>query len=121
MLDHVSLSVADAARSKAFFSKALQPLGYAVIAEYEGGFGIAAEGGSSIWVSQGEPQRPIAHLAFRAQDRRQVAAFHAAALAAGGRDNGGPGLRENYSPTYYGAFALDPDGNNIEAVTHSPK
>jgi catechol 2,3-dioxygenase-like lactoylglutathione lyase family enzyme len=120
MLDHVSLSVSDAARSQAFFSKALAPLGYKVIAQFDGGFGIGAEGGSAIWAAAGAPQKPIAHLAFRAQDRKQVEAFYRAALAAGGRDNGKPGLRENYSPTYYAAFVLDPDGNNIEAVCHAP-
>ena len=119
MLDHVSLSVADDQRSKKFFARALAPLGYAIIAEYEGGFGIGAEGGSAVWVAQGKPQQPIAHLAFRTANRRQVAQFHEAALAAGGRDNGAPGPRTNYSPTYYAAFVLDPDGNNIEAVCHS--
>ena len=100
MLDHVSLSVADDKRSKTFFARALAPLGYAIIAEYEGGFGIGAEGGSAVWVAQGKPQQPIAHLAFRTANRRQVAQFHEAALAAGGRDNGAPGPRTNYSPTY---------------------
>jgi catechol 2,3-dioxygenase-like lactoylglutathione lyase family enzyme len=119
MLDHVSLSVADDSRSKAFYAKALAPLGYSIIAEYEGGFGVGAESGSAVWVAKGQPQKPIAHLAFRAGDRKQVAAFHKAALAAGGRDNGAPGLRENYSPTYYAAFVIDPDGNNVEAVCHS--
>src|SRR5678815_5833613 len=91
MLDHLSLSVADDKRSKTFFARALAPLGYAIIAEYEGGFGIGAEGGSAVWVAQGKPQQPIAHLAFRTANRRQVAQFHEAALAAGGRDNGAPG------------------------------
>jgi catechol 2,3-dioxygenase-like lactoylglutathione lyase family enzyme len=119
MLDHVSLSVTDPTRSQAFYTHALAPLGYRVIAQYDGGFGIGLEGGSSVWVSAGSAQKPIAHLAFRAQDRKQVEAFYRAALAAGGRDNGKPGLRENYSPTYYAAFVLDPDGNNIEAVCHA--
>ena len=119
MLDHVSLSVTDAVRSQAFYAKALAPLGYKVISQYEGGFGIGAEGGSAVWVAAGPPQKPIAHLAFRAQDRNQVAAFHRAAVAAGGVDNGKPGMRENYSPTYYAAFVLDPDGNNVEAVCHA--
>jgi len=121
MLDHVSLSVTDTARSQAFYAKALGPLGYKLVSEYEGGFGIGQEGGSTIWVAQGPAQKPIAHLAFRAEDRRQVDAFHKAALAAGAKDNGKPGLRENYSPTYYAAFVLDPDGNNVEAVCHSAK
>lgn len=119
MLDHISLSVSDAARSKAFYAKALASLGYKIISEYDGGFGIGVEGGSTIWANQGPPQQPIAHLAFRAVNRKQAQEFHRAALAAGGKDNGQPGLRENYSPTYYAAFVLDPDGNNIEAVCHA--
>jgi catechol 2,3-dioxygenase-like lactoylglutathione lyase family enzyme len=120
MLDHVSLSVTDPVRSQSFYAKALAPLGYKVISQFDGGFGIGAEGGSAIWAASGPAQKPIAHLAFRAADRKQVDAFYRAALAAGGRDNGKPGLRENYSPTYYAAFVLDPDGNNIEAVCHTP-
>jgi catechol 2,3-dioxygenase-like lactoylglutathione lyase family enzyme len=120
MLDHVSLSVTDPARSQTFYAKALTPLGYKLISQYDGGFGIGAEGGSSVWVSAGPAQKPIAHLAFRARDRKQVEQFYRAALEAGGRDNGKPGLRENYSPTYYAAFVLDPDGNNVEAVCHAP-
>ena len=121
MLDHISLSVADATRSQAFYAKALAPLGYKLVSEYEGGFGIGSESGSTIWAAAGPAQKPIAHLAFRATDRKQVDAFHKAALAAGGKDNGKPGLRENYSPTYYAAFVLDPDGNNVEAVYHGAK
>lgn len=121
MLDHVSLSVTDTKKAQAFYAKALAPLGYKLVSEYEGGFGIGQEGGSTIWAAQGPAQRPFAHLAFRAKDRKQVDAFYKAALAAGGKDNGLPGLRENYSPTYYAAFVIDPDGNNIEAVCHSAK
>src|SRR5512134_4034596 len=88
MLDHVSLSVTDPARSQAFYTQALAPLGYKVISQYEGGFGIGAEGGSALWVSAGPAQKPIAHLAFRARDRKQVETFYRAAMAAGGRDNG---------------------------------
>jgi catechol 2,3-dioxygenase-like lactoylglutathione lyase family enzyme len=119
MLDHVSLSVSDDNRAKAFYARALAPLGYKVISEYEGGFGVGADNGSAIWVAKGRPQQPIAHLAFRAASRQQVTEFHKAALAAGGRDNGKPGPRESYSPTYFAAFVLDPDGNNVEAVCHS--
>jgi catechol 2,3-dioxygenase-like lactoylglutathione lyase family enzyme len=121
MLDHISLSVTDCAKSQTFYAKALAPLGYKVISEYPGGFGIGADGGSTLWAAAGAAQQPIAHLAFRAQDRKQVEAFHRAALAAGGKDNGKPGVRENYAPTYYAAFVLDPDGNNIEAVCHASK
>jgi catechol 2,3-dioxygenase-like lactoylglutathione lyase family enzyme len=119
MLDHVSLSVSDDNRAKAFYARALAPLGYKVISEYEGGFGVGADNGSAIWVAKGRPQQPIAHLAFRAASRQQVTEFHKAALAAGGRDNGKPGPRESYSPTYFAAFVLDPDGNNVEAVCHA--
>lgn len=118
MFDHISLSVTDAERSKAFYAKALAPLGFKLISEYEGGFGIAAEDGATLWVAAGKPQQPIAHIALRAADRKIVQSFHKAALAAGGKDNGPPGLRENYSPTWYAAFVLDPDGNNVEAVCH---
>lgn len=121
MLDHISLSLTDIAKAQAFYAKALAPLGYKLVSEYEGGFGIGGEGGSTIWAAAGPAQKPIAHLAFRAKNRKQVDAFHKAALAAGGRDNGKPGLRENYSPTYYAAFVLDPDGNNVEAVCHDAK
>lgn len=121
MLDHISLSVTDATRSQAFYAKALAPLGYTLVSEYEGGFGVGQDSGSTIWVATGPAQKPIAHLAFRANDRKAVDAFYKAALAAGGKDNGKPGLRENYSPTYYAAFVLDPDGNNIEAVCHLAK
>jgi catechol 2,3-dioxygenase-like lactoylglutathione lyase family enzyme len=119
MLDHISLSVTNVARSQAFYAKALAPLGYAVVSQDEGGFGIGADAGSTVWVASGPAQKPTAHLAFRAKDRKQVEAFYRAALAAGGADNGKPGVRKDYSPTYYAAFVLDPDGNNIEAVCHA--
>jgi catechol 2,3-dioxygenase-like lactoylglutathione lyase family enzyme len=119
MLDHISLSVTDPARSQAFYAGALAPLGYKVVSEYEGGFGIGIDGGSTIWAAAGPAQKPVAHLAFRAADRGQVEAFHRAAIAAGGKDNGKPGPRTNYSPTYFAAFVLDPDGNNVEAVCHA--
>ena len=80
----------------------------------------AGEGPRCIWLSTGTPNQPPLHVAFRAANRQQVDAFHAAALAAGGRDNGAPGLRPHYHPDYYGAFVLDPDGNNIEVVHHGP-
>lgn len=119
MFDHISLSVADDRRSKVFYAKALAPLGFKIISEYEGGFGIGAEDGATLWVGRGAPQQPTAHIALRAPGRKQVQAFHREALAAGGQDNGTPGLRENYSPTWYAAYVLDPDGNNLEAVCHA--
>ncbi|HSN18740.1 MAG TPA: VOC family protein [Gammaproteobacteria bacterium] len=118
MLDHVSLNVSDAAKAKQFYSKALQPLGYTVFKEYDGGFGIGEDGESSVWAQQAKVEKPT-HLSFRADDRGQVDAFYKAALSAGGKDNGKPGIREKYSPDYYAAFVLDPDGNNVEAVCHS--
>ena len=119
MFDHVSLSVTDPARSRAFYSNALAALGFKIISQDQSGFGIGADDGSALWVSGGSAQKPIAHIAFRTKDRKQVDAFHRAALAVGGKDNGKPGLRKNYAPTYYAAFVLDPDGNNIEAVCHA--
>ena len=115
MFDHVSLKVKDGARSRKFFQKALAPLGYKVLDEYEGGAGFGGEDKSALWIAQGQPPQPGVHLAFSAPDRLKVDAFYRAAIEAGGRDNGKPGLRE-YSPNYYAAFVLDPDGNNIEAV-----
>ncbi len=117
MIDHVSLQVSDLARARTFWSGALAPLGYAAVGEGdETSWGVGSSGGATVWLGAGRPQKPAVHVAFRAATRAEVDAFHAAALAAGGRDNGRPGLREHYGPTYYAAFALDPDGNNVEAV-----
>ena len=119
MLDHVGLSVSDYARSKRFFEQALAPIGYAVAMEFGSVAGFGAER-PTFWIAQGEASGPI-HVAFSSPDRKRVDDFHAAGLAAGGRDNGPPGLRSQYHPTYYGAFVLDPDGNNIEVVCHAPE
>jgi catechol 2,3-dioxygenase-like lactoylglutathione lyase family enzyme len=120
MFDHVGLNVKDYAASRAFYEGALAPLGYEVVMAFEewkaAGFGTAEA--PEFWISQREPCGAGAHVAFRCDDRATVDAFHAAALAAGGTDNGPPGVREHYHPTYYGAFVLDPDGNNVEAVCH---
>ena len=119
MLDHVGLTVSDLARSKAFYADALAPLGYSVLAE----FGVAAGLGvdrPDFWIAQGEPAQGI-HVAFATSQRATVDAFHKAGLAAGGKDNGAPGPRPEYHSSYYGAFVLDPDGNNIEAVCHAPE
>lgn len=125
MFDHVSIVVSDYERSKAFYRQALAPTGHARLVEIPGtpgGHGPSAgfchEDGSDLWIRQGEAVRPPLHVAFRVSSRAAVDAFHAAALAAGGRDNGAPGLRPRYHPNYYGAFVLDPDGHNIEAVCH---
>jgi catechol 2,3-dioxygenase-like lactoylglutathione lyase family enzyme len=118
MLDHIGLKVRDVPASKAFYTQALAPLGYAVMMEWEGGVGLAAAGKPDFWLGQGEPNGGV-HVAFASPDRKTVDAFHRAALAAGGQDNGAPGLRPHYHPNYYGAFVFDPDGNNIEAVCHT--
>ena len=121
MIDHVGLKTSDQAASRRFYEKALAPLGYSVLMEFEEGqvVGMGVGGKPDFWFSSGSPSNPI-HLAFSASDRGTVDAFHAAALAAGGRDNGAPGLRPEYHPGYYGGFVLDPDGNNVEAVFHDP-
>jgi catechol 2,3-dioxygenase-like lactoylglutathione lyase family enzyme len=120
MIDHVGLTVSDVGRSKAFYTAALAPLGYAPLMDFDGsaGFGIAPK--PDFWIGRGDPNVPPVHVAFAASSRAIVDAFHRAALAAGGRDNGAPGLRPEYHPNYYGAFVLDPDGHNIEAVCHAP-
>jgi catechol 2,3-dioxygenase-like lactoylglutathione lyase family enzyme len=120
MLDHVGLNVRDYAASRRFYERALEPLGYAVVTAFDewkaAGFGRG--GKPSFWISGREPFGAGTHVAFEAADGAAVDAFHAAALAAGGRDNGPPGIRAEYHPTYYAAFVLDPDGNNAEAVNH---
>ena len=120
-LDHVGLDVSDYEASKAFYEPALAPLGITLMMEpIEGIGGFGAEF-PFFWIGQRErgPDSGT-HVAFRTESRDTVDAFHAAAVAAGGKDNGGPGLREIYHPHYYGAFVLDPDGNNVEAVCHNP-
>ena len=119
MIDHTGVSVADAARSKAFYRAALAPLGYGLLMEFEqfAGFGVAPK--PDFWIGHGAPNVPPIHVAFRADARAQVDAFHKSAIAAGGRDNGAPALRPHYHANYYGAFVLDPDGNNVEAVCHA--
>lgn len=127
MIDHIGFVVADIARSRAFYERALAPLGYAVVMEVgpdqTGGtthIGFGVPGKPDFWIGDSAASAGGAHVAFAAADRSLVDAFHQAALAAGGRDNGAPGLRPHYHPAYYGAFVLDPDGNNIEAVCHHP-
>ncbi len=118
MIDHAKLDVADAARSMAFYVEALAPLGFHVVMEPVPGVVGMGPRFPELWIAQsGAPT--VAHLAFRADSREVVDAFHAAGLAAGGRDNGAPGLRPQYHPGYYGAFVLDPDANNVEAVHHT--
>ncbi|RJL00125.1 VOC family protein [Paracoccus siganidrum] len=126
MIDHIGIAVADLARSRAFYDAALAPLGISVVMEVSeamtGGqgahLGYGRGGKPDFWIGSGKAASGGVHVAFAATDRAGVDAFHAAALAAGGQDNGAPGLRPEYHPGYYGAFILDPDGNNIEAVHH---
>jgi catechol 2,3-dioxygenase-like lactoylglutathione lyase family enzyme len=126
MIDHVGFPVSDYERSKAFYSAVLAPLGYALVMEVQqdendspaAGFG--ADGKPDFWIGgEGGLSRAL-HVAIAVNERRTVDAFHRAAMAAGARDNGVPGLRPHYHPDYYAAFVLDPDGHNIEAVCHAP-
>lgn len=119
ILDHLTLHVRDLARSARFYAEALAPLGVVIGYQDEHTAGLGLPGEPQLWLAQADAPQAV-HLAFRAKDRAGVRAFHAAALAAGGVDNGGPGLRPHYHPNYYGAFVRDPDGHNIEAVTHLP-
>jgi len=127
LLDHVTLMVSDFARSKAFYEAALAPLGVKCVMEYGRAAGFGRDKKPDFWIGQGPTsfQTPDqlkiitpTHVAFAARSRAEVDAFYTAALAAGGRDFGKPGLREVYHPGYYGAFVLDPDGHDVEAVIH---
>jgi catechol 2,3-dioxygenase-like lactoylglutathione lyase family enzyme len=128
MLDHVSLGITDISRSRCFYDAALRPLGLVRIVDFGEDRGSdygAAPGAHAVEFTitrEAEVRTPVpgAHICFRAPDRAAVDAFHAAALACGGRDNGGPGLRSRYHSDYYSAFVLDPDGHRIEAVCHAP-
>jgi catechol 2,3-dioxygenase-like lactoylglutathione lyase family enzyme len=125
MIDHTGVAVSDFNRSKAFYSAALAPIGYSMLAEFPAevtghsavaGFGAPPK--PDFWINSGAPNTPPVHVAFQVARRAMVDAFYAAALQAGGKDNGAPGLRPQYHPDYYGAFVLDFDGHNIEAVCH---
>jgi catechol 2,3-dioxygenase-like lactoylglutathione lyase family enzyme len=123
MIDHLGVVVSDYAKSKAFYSQALVPTGHSKVVEIpmDGGqkmAGFCHADGSDFWISQGAAIEPPIHVAFRVPSRAAVDAFYQAAIAAGGKDNGAPGLRTRYHPHYYGAYVLDPDGHNIEAVCH---
>ena len=130
MIDHTGVNVADIGRSKAFYRAALAPLDYGLLMEFDGvaGFGVAPK--PDFWIGEGPSSFQTAeqiklitptHIAFAAQSRAEVEAFHVAALAAGGKDFGAPGARPMYHPHYYGSFVLDPDGHNVEAVHHKPE
>ncbi|NBJ10642.1 VOC family protein [Microvirga arsenatis] len=121
MFDHVKFGVSDFAASKAFFLKALEPLGVAVIWERPLGVEMSPKGKASLCLYQTEEKPAHLHLAFTAESRQQVDDFYRAALEAGGKDNGAPGLRPHYHANYYAAFVIGPDGHNIEMVCHKPE
>ena len=125
MIDHIGIVVSDFEKSKTFYISALAPISYVLIMEFPesvtGTTDVAGYGEldkPDFWISRGTPGKSSTHVAFSVASREMVDVFYKAALEAGGRDNGGPGLRPHYHPNYYGAFVLDPDGNNIEAVCH---
>lgn len=127
MLDHVGIEVGDFTRSTAFYAATLAPLGLELVSEANGWAGFAPAGTTqetiqvvpSFWIHQASGSPSRVHIAFRTQERARVDAFWHAGLGAGGRDNGAPGIRAQYHPSYFGAFLLDPDGHNIEAVCHA--
>jgi len=121
MIDHTGLTVSDIDKAKAFYTQALGPLGYELVMQWEQSAGFGAGSKPDFWIAQGTPNAPRIHVAFTAAARKDVDAFYRAAMAAGGGDNGPPGLRPHYHKNYYGAFVLDPDGHNIEAVCHAPE
>jgi catechol 2,3-dioxygenase-like lactoylglutathione lyase family enzyme len=125
VIDHISLHVSDYAKSIAFYKKALAPIGYTLLMDFPASMtkttdvaGFGENNKPDFWIVNGDAQKPPLHVAFQVQNKELVEAFYAAALAAGGRDNGAPGPRPHYHPGYYGAFVLDLEGNNIEAVCH---
>lgn len=128
ILDHIGINVSDYDRSKTFYTKAFAPLGITLVMEYGKAAGFGRDGKPDFWMGQGttrfqKPEQvatitPV-HVCFVARSRKEVDAFYAAAIAAGGVDNGRPGVRAEYHPNYYGAFVLDPDGHNVEAVIHA--
>ena len=127
MIDHTGVTVSDWTRSKAFYDAAMAALGAKLLMtvpkEHTGGVNVGGYGRDKpdFWLNEGAEPGPGRHYAFVARTRAEVDAFHKAAMAAGGRDNGAPGLRPHYHPDYYGAFVFDPDGNNVEAVCHRPE
>jgi catechol 2,3-dioxygenase-like lactoylglutathione lyase family enzyme len=120
MIDHVAFYVTDLERSRRFYERALDAIGYGLAFDMEGFVAFGPEGQPRFAVRTGKDASTTAHVAFTVEDRGTVDAFHAAAMGAGGTENGAPGLREHYHPTYYAAFVADPDGNNVEVVCHTP-
>lgn len=121
MIDHVVFGVSDYATSKAFFLEALEPIGMTIVSEGPLGIELSSDGKVSLCMFQTEEKPAHLHLAFVAENRQQVEAFYRAALKAGAKDNGAPGLRPDYSGKYYAAFVIGPDGHNIEVVCHEPE
>lgn len=128
MIDHTGVGVSDFEQSKQFYRAALGAIGYELVFEFPASVtghtdvaGFGEQGKPDFWIARGDPNKPPIHIAFRVNDRATVDAFYRAAIEAGGRDNGGPGVRAHYHPNYYGAFVLDPDGHNVEAVCHVPE
>ena len=119
MIDHVTVSVSEVAASRDFYEKALAPLGYVIVMQFPQAVGFGVAGKPDFWIGAKGPGK--VHVAFAASDRKAVDAFYAAAMAAGGKDNGPPGLRPHYHENFYAAYVHDLDGNNIEAVTHRPE
>lgn len=119
MIDHMGLAVSDYQKSKEFYLAALKPLDFEMVMDLGEMGGLGVKGKPEFWLAKEVIGKPN-HIAFRAKDRATVDAFYEAAIAAGGKDNGKPGIREMYHPNYYGAFVLDFDGHNIEAVCHDP-
>jgi catechol 2,3-dioxygenase-like lactoylglutathione lyase family enzyme len=121
IIDHIGVAVTDFERAKEFYGEALAPLGISLVSEFDRWAGFGRDGKPEFWFGEADQsQRPM-HIAFGAHTRSAVDLFFSAALAAGGKDNGAPGIRAIYHPNYYGAFVIDPDGHNIEAVCHSPE
>jgi len=121
IIDHIGFAISDSEKSNDFYTKSLAPLGIVKIMEYDGWSGYGRNGKPEFWFGEALKAIDPMHIAFSADNRDQVRKFYEAALAAGGKDNGGPGIREEYHANYYGAFVIDPDGHNIEAVCHTPE
>lgn len=119
MIDHLGIAVSDLQASRTFYLAALAPLGIGFVMEGPGAIGLGSDGKPFFWISASADRPAPLHIAFSARTRAEVDAFHAAALAAGASDNGAPGVRAHYHPTYYGAFVHGPDGHNLEAVCHA--
>jgi len=119
IIDHIGLSVSDYKKSKEFYSKSLAPLDIKLVMEIDGWAGFGKNGKPEFWFGLHKKIQNPMHIAFSAETREQVDQFYEAAISTGGKDNGKPGVREIYHPNYYGAFVIDPDGHNIEAVCHS--